>query len=80
MRVAMQDVRDLFIDAPDILDAATVAKTLGISDNAMRALCKSSIRYLKLGKPIRIPKKWLIEDLYKMQEQERLARSKRADT
>ena len=38
MRVAMQDVRDLFIDAPDILDAATVAKTLGRSDNAMRAL------------------------------------------
>ena len=51
----MRDLRAIFSDMPDMLD------------NSMRSLCRSQVRHLRVGKLIRIPKQWLIEDLCAMQ-------------
>lgn len=67
MRASMRDLRAIFSDMPDMLDPSLAARTLCISDNSMRSLCRSQVRHLRVGKLIRIPKQWLIEDLCAMQ-------------
>jgi excisionase family DNA binding protein len=49
---------------PDVLTIDQVAKILQVSENAVRGMIKSSdLKAIKVGRCIRIPKKFLIEFL-----------------
>lgn len=66
MNFTEDDLRLILADAPIFLDIKYLSDLLAVSENSLRKLCLSDLRYIRVGKLIRIPKEWFIEDFAKI--------------
>lgn len=66
MNFTEDDLRLILADAPPFLDIKYLSELLAVSENSLRKLCFTDLRYLRVGKLIRIPKEWFVEDFAKL--------------